>query len=254
LNAQFSERPFQRFLIVGVQRTGSSALAERLNTHPAIATGWEWTERVKPWKKIDILSRALAGNFADLNAANRAHIEDSIGPETHHLGFRRLFGASNKWIISPATSAKLMLDRFRPHMQWLQSNPDVRVIHIVRENHLEWIKSKFIARALSSFVGDEYPEHIRVTVPIAEARARVRAKVWIDRELAHIASTNPYLRLNYEQFAQHMEAAAEEATTFLGENPAYLELGNTTIRRQSTKSAEDYLDNHSELVAALRGL
>lgn len=243
---------YQKFLIVGVQRTGSSALAEVINTHPAIATGWEWTERIKPWKKLQVLSEGLTGNFSGLEPASREHIERSIGPDTLHLGFRRLFGASNKWVATPATSAKLLLDRFRPHMRWLAKNPDVRVIHIVRDNHVEWLKSKYVARELSSFVGQAYPENIQVTVPLRDALSRVRAKIWVDAELARIAQTNPYLQLRYEQFSKQMSLAGSEAVSFLGEDPRRLRLEQTSISKQSTKSTADYLTNYDELVAALQ--
>lgn len=249
-----SSRRYQRFLIVGVQRTGSSALAELINTHPAIATGWEWTERVKVWKKIAVLSRALAGDFGELDASSRGHIESSIGPETEHLGFRRLFGASNKWVGSPATSVKLVLDRFHAHMRWLGDNPDVRVIHIIRDKHLEWLKSKYVARELSSFVGQSYPQDVRVHVPVREAVARVRAKIWVDEKLETIAATNPYLQIRYEQFSAERAVAGRQAVTFLGEDCDLLSFSGTSIQRQSTKSTAEYLANYDELLAALRTL
>ena len=37
------------FVIVGTQRTGSSALAEAISLHPMVASGWEWTNNKIPY-------------------------------------------------------------------------------------------------------------------------------------------------------------------------------------------------------------
>ena len=84
---------YENFLIVGTQRTGSSALAEIINTHPEIACGWEWTEHMPYLNKLKALERGLAGDFRDLDQKTQRHIVESIKPETRWLGFRRLFGA-----------------------------------------------------------------------------------------------------------------------------------------------------------------
>lgn len=242
---------YQKFLVVGVQRTGSSALAELINTHPAIATGWEWSERANYPSKLQILEQGLAGEFAKLTTKNREHIESSIGSETRHLGFRRLFGASNKWVGTPATSIKLIADRFNDHRRWLGRNTDVRIIHIVRNNHIEWLKSKFVAAQASNFVGSQYPEELQIRIPVRNAIARVQAKIWVDEALGKLADTHEYLRLDYERFATELHEVGSEAVAFLGEDPEAMNIEKTVIRRQSTRKTAEYILNLDELEAAL---
>lgn len=246
-----ANRPFQRFLMVGVQRTGSSALAEFVNTHPAVATGWEWSEHTPYLEKLKILERGLAGEFSGLLPHDREHIEASIGEHTRQLGFRRLFGASNKWMVSPAFSLKLLADRFSAHMRWLDSNRDVRVVHIVRTNHTDWIKSKFVAAHMENYVGSSYPEDLRIQVPVNNAVARVQAKIWVDDALGRLANSHEYIRLDYERLGQQMAAVGREVIEFLGEDPDSLDSGQTSIRRQSTRKTSDYIANFSELRQAL---
>lgn len=245
---------YKNLLVIGVQRTGSSALAELLNTHPAIALGWEWSEHTAFRRKLRILNDGLRGNFRDLPAKSRAHIEASLGPGTQWLGFRRLFGASDKWLGHPRWSLKLAADRFAAHQRWLRAHPEVHLVHIVRNDHIGWLKSKYLARAMDSFIGNEYPDDLQVSIPLGEALARVKAKVWVDGQLAQLAASNPYIRVEHERFAQELPLLAANIVEFLGCNPADLDAAATRIRRQSTRSDADYITNYDELRDAIEAL
>lgn len=243
---------YNNFLMVGTQRTGSSALAEAINTHPQISCGWEWTERTAFLSKLSAMEDGLRGNFKHLEPRTRDHIESSMGSETRWLGFRRLFGASNKWVMSPRFSLKLLSDRFDAHRRWIRSHPELRLIHIVRTNDVAWLKSKFVAKDQKSYVGSEYPEDLKVQIPISEAKARVTAKHWLDEQLAALATSNPYLRVDYESMASDLPAEAQRIASFLDCDPAALALENTIIKKQSTRSDKDYIANYDELCSALK--
>ena len=247
-------RPYANVLVVGVQRTGSSALAELLNTHPEIAIGWEWTERLPPWRKLSVLESSLQGDFQGIERRAREHIEASVGAETRWLGFRRLFGASNKWLGHPRFSAKLFYDCFERHRRWLAAHPQVRVVHIIREDDLGWLKSKFLARAMGQFVGQAYPEDARISIPLSDALARVKAKHWVDQRLGLLRQTNPYLRVAHEDFAERLPAIGQEVARFLDCSPDGIQPDNTVIRRQSTRPAADYIENYAALAGALDSL
>jgi hypothetical protein len=53
----------KNFVIVGTQRTGSTALFNLLNIHPEIACGAEWTYNRSWHEKIEVFERALRGDF-----------------------------------------------------------------------------------------------------------------------------------------------------------------------------------------------
>ena len=53
----------KNFIIVGTQRTGSSALAEFIGLHPKICCGGEFTLRLPKNNKITAAKRAFVGDF-----------------------------------------------------------------------------------------------------------------------------------------------------------------------------------------------
>lgn len=246
--------PYDNFLITGTQRTGSSALAEALGTHPLIACGWEWSEHCAWRRRLRVAATGLQGDFALLGSNDRAHMESIMGPEVRWIGFRRLFGASDKWLGHPRFSVKLWWDRFERHLRWIRQRPALRIIHVRRNDPMEWLKSKYMARSTNQYVGAEGTEYpsIRVAIPLREARARVRAKQWIDARLASLAATNPYLCIEYEAMTDDLFAAAARGAGFLDCDPARLALDRTVIRKQSSGDGRQYISNYDELMDDLR--
>jgi len=245
----------KNFLISGTQRTGSSALAEALGAHPSVACGWEWTQHV-PWtRKLEVAERALAGDFSVLSRADQVHMAQVFDRDRDWLGFRRLFRSSNKWLVHPRFSPALWADRLEDHLAWLARRPDIHVIHVVRRDGVEWLKSKFVAEATKAYWGKRYPQ-VRVQIPPREAVARLRAKDWVDSRLATLASSNPYLRINYEDLLADQETVIAEALRFLKCDPSAPPVRARRLHRQSTGTAADYVTNLKELIATLerRGL
>src|SRR5687767_9127590 len=61
----------KRFVIAATYRTGSSAIAEAITAHPAIACGWEWTMHIPVWQKIRVARNALNGDLSGLSRKHR---------------------------------------------------------------------------------------------------------------------------------------------------------------------------------------
>lgn len=242
------------FLIVGTQRTGSSALADGIGLHPAVACGWEWTLRTPPAQAIRVAEAALNGDFSVLAADERAHMLDVYSDRTCALGFRRLFRASDKWLIHPRLSPALWIDRIEAHIAWLRRRPDIRVIHIVREDNLAWFRSRKIARKSGIHFGSPYPADVRITADLAEARRRVLAKNWVDRRLAALCASNPYLRVSYDEFRQDNLRVLNRALEFLdldaGQLPSPAE--HMRAKPQSGAMTASSVQNHHELEMFLR--
>ncbi|MEM9622341.1 MAG: sulfotransferase [Pseudomonadota bacterium] len=240
------------FVIVGTQRTGSSALAEKISFHPQIACGWEWTETVPVWRKVATMTAALNGDFVGLPEAERKHIESSLDSSTQWLGFRRLFGASDKWLFHPQYSIKLWWDRFTAHRKWFAAHPHVRLIHIVRSNNIGWLKSKYLSRSSGSYVGAKYPEELRVTIPVGEALSRLRAKDYVDRCLADLAKTNPYLPIVYEDFADDSDRELRRCFEFFECSVQAYQARQGQLNKQASREDEEYIANYEELSSALK--
>lgn len=239
------------FLIVGTQRTGSSAFAESLGFHPRIACGWEWTQRVPIRNKISFGRRGLAGDFSALSREDRDHMARVVSSNTRWLGFRRLFRSSNKWLLHPRCSPALLVDRLEAHLTWWRSDPAIRIIHIVRRDNLAWLTSKYVAEKLKAYHGKSYPEGTQVVIPVDEAIRRVQAKHWVDGRLASIEGSNPYLRVDYEDFASDEVAVIQRCVEFLDCDYAEYKQKDRYLRKQSEKHASDYVENWNQLVSAL---
>ncbi len=240
----------RNFLIVGTQRTGSSALAEAIDNRGEIACGWEWTQNVAPWKKIQLAKLGLEGKFTGLKENHRQHMERTMTDKCQLLGFRRLFRASNKWVIHPRLAPALLIDRLEAHVSWLKKHQDILIIHIVRDDNIEWLKSKYVSKVAGSYIGKSYPEKLRVAVPINDAISRLKSKAWIDQRLADLKQTNRYLLIRYEDFLKQPDEVTATTLNFLGAD-ASIRRGATQISRQSKGTASDYIANFDKLSAKL---
>ncbi len=242
---------YHNFVIVGTQRTGSSALAERIGLHPHVACGWEWTESFRVFDKLGAMERGFAGDFSRLRDHERQHMNTCCDDATRWIGFRRLFGASDKWCFHPRYSLKLMTDRMDDHLRWFKAHPEVNVIHVIREDNVAWLRSKFVARESNSFAGEEYPEDLAVHIPRKEALARLRSKRWVDETLKELEGTNPYLRVTYEALSADIEQSSTEALQFLGAEPSLCPTSGASLNKQATRTDSEYIANYDALVEYL---
>jgi hypothetical protein len=247
--------PTLPFLIVGTQRTGTSAIAEQLGLHPAITCGWESTNHVWPMRRIAVAEQVLAGDFRRLLAKERAYIASIHHEGKQALGFRRLFRSSAKWLFDPGWAPALWADRLEAHLTWLQRRPDIHVIHVTRSDNLAWLQSMGLARVTDSYVGKSYPEDAAARWPLGEAHRRVLSKHWVGRRLATLRESNPYINVGYEAFRADNTAVVNELVAFLGFDPIGACVTGR-IRPQSSGGAVTQFQN-AEAVAGLlkaRGL
>lgn len=241
------------FVIVGTQRTGSSALAEAISLHPKIASGWEWTQKKMPYSLASSTKSALLEHeFSVLDPHNRMHSEKIFNENLSCFGFRRLFRSSSKWLFSPKLSIVSEYERLRWHMDWFVEN-NIFVIHIVRNNNMSWLKSKAIAKKTKNFHGEPYKEGIQAVMNTKEAMKRIQAKHWIDKQLSSLSGKTPYLQVQYESFQQNNTLEAQRVIQFLGEDEALLPSLSETmkLKRQSSKPDIELLGNYHEIESLL---
>jgi LPS sulfotransferase NodH len=241
---------FRNFLIVGTQRTGSSALFSGLNRHPDVACGRELTLRVPWFNKLRVAKGFLAGDFNFLAPTERELIQQVYDQETRWLGFKLLFRSSDKWLAHPRFSPALWLDRFQEHMRWLRNCPEIYVVHIVRCNAVEWLKSKYLSETTGMYTGKAYPGGIKIDIRPREAVKRLQAKNWVDGRLATLANSNCYLRVYYEDFLRCNEAVLNSVWQFLqcdAEKAVKAPRDGRHIQRQSNGFAADYISNYDRL-------
>jgi hypothetical protein len=240
-------------MIIGTQRTGSTALFRALNFHPEVACGSEWTLDVPAHRKLVVTEQALSGQFSVLSSAQRERIERVFSSGSRWLGFKLLFRSSGIWLAHPRYAPALWFDRFEAYLRWFAARPALHVIHIVRTDSIEWLKSKYVSDKARAFAGKGYPEGLRIRIPIREALRRLETKRWIDGRLSRLSESNPYLCVSYEEFLESDRKVVLKLMNFLQCDPS--ELGEFDYRKhvkQSRRQASDYVANYDEVVAALK--
>jgi LPS sulfotransferase NodH len=243
----------KNFILVGTQRTGSSALAELIGFHPEIACGWEWTQHIPRKRKIAAAGSALAGDFSELLANDQAYMRQVFNQHKAWLGFRRLFRSSDKWLFHPKLAPALLVDRLEDHLKWLRTRPDIHIIHLRRDDHIAWLKSKFISKESGAYVGKSYPDDIEINIPLGEAVARIKSKMWVDERLTTLQDSNPYHSVWYEDFSADKIAVAHSVYQFLNCNIEAAKLSIETGRkRQSKGPLSNGILNYSDLVSKLQ--
>jgi hypothetical protein len=219
-----------------------------------VTCGWEWTREV-PWrKKFQVAERALAGEFSNLMQHHQDHMAQVFDHGSTWLGFRRLFSSSPIWIIHPRLAPATWVDRLEGHLSWLAKQGDIHIIHVVRSDSLDWLKSVYVARMAKSYVGKPYPKGIKVRIPIRKAVARLRSKNWVDSRLATLANSNPYLQIKYEDFLTNQNGVTGLLLRSLGCNPAIMNTEERRIFKQSKGQAADYVLNYVDLFERLERL
>jgi hypothetical protein len=242
----------KNFLIVGTQRTGSTALVRSLTFHPDIACGDEWTQHVPAHRKFQVTEKALAGEFSALTEGQRRRIEPVFGPDTRWLGFKLLFRSSDKWLLHPRFAPALWLDRFGSYLRWIAARPSLHVIHIVRNDSVDWLKSKYLADTSRAYAAKAYPEDLTINIPLRGALRRLETKRWIDRQLSLLSRSNPYLCISYEDFLESDRAVVERLMGFMNCDPARLrDFDYRKHRKQSKRPASDYITNYDTLYSRL---
>jgi hypothetical protein len=236
---------------MGTQRTGSSAIAKLINLHPNILSGLEWTSSVSRAKKIPLAQELLSCNFSSLEKFHREYVSRKHLSKLSWVGFKILFSSSNKWAFHPMFSVALWFDRLNDHLRWIRKEKDIHIIHIVRNDNLEWLKSVFLAKATKVFSGKNYPEGYTVQIDIHNAIARVRSKMWVDECIGSLKSSNPYFRIEYEKFKENNQKTAVKMMNFFN-MPGLLEFENYNAVRQSKHDACDYIRNYQKLRSALK--
>jgi hypothetical protein len=126
------------------------------------------------------------------------------------------------------------------------------VIHIRRDDDIDWLKSKYLASSTGRYVAKPYPDGVKVRIPIRRALRRLRAKDWIDSRIATLADTNPYLRISYEEFVDERWASIELLMDFLDSDIDLISsIDYKKLKKQSRGSPRDYIENFSELTEAV---
>jgi hypothetical protein len=277
ISTPWMPRGYERFVVTGDARTGSTLLVQALNSSPSIRCFAEIFNvdvdfvpfGVEGYDNFDRRSRELRDRDGVAFLANRIFCEHPAGVRA--VGFKLLYGQGGR---SPGVREALVADE------------DIRVIHLRRRNVLRLLASRKIARKTNVWVDTQrglfdrtrvrnatkhplrtigrVPKHVarwrrrQVLEPAAKSisvspeeldvfatRHETRAARYTELFARH-----PVLTLWFEDLEQSRSAALQDVQSFLGLETAEL---TVTARRQNPEPLRDLISNYGDLKSQFAG-
>ena len=235
-----------RFVVVGVQRTGTTLIRTCLDSHPAIRCVGEAF-------KLSLLRGSYAGpegyhayRAASLKRYLRHWIDRSSLVQNY---LDELYGMSDH----RAVGFKFMLSQRQPFptvVPYLIGH-GVRVIHVVRENVLKTLVSRLVARQRKRYHAKESVPVTRIVLPCSDLVDQLQQisdqqQIWTSIFKDRV----PYLRLAYESFLSNRRRETDALLQFLEVGFAELQ---TSLVKVNPDSLDTVLSNYDEVRSRLRG-
>jgi LPS sulfotransferase NodH len=235
-----------RFVILGMQRTGTILLMGLLDSHPEVACTGELFQH-----KADLVQHSVP--------RYRLYVTGSLKGRILYLAARKLSIQSyldNVFTIldAPVVGFKLMLDqanRFPAVLDYLKVH-DFKVIHIVRENLLKTYISRLRARQTGVYLSTKSAKKVLLHVPVDSLIEELAA---LENEQERLQSMVSRLSLDsvsvrYESIAGRLRGSElRRLLLFLGAYPdIHLEPRSTKITPDDLGEA---IANYEEVVATL---
>lgn len=250
------------FIVFGHQRTGSTLLASRLNSHPRICCHeevflpWvdsgpsvrEWLEvrnlpqwlRVMPTVRTSFLASLFEGTSTP----------DSIGA----VGFKVMYNQMSLWpklaYLIPKAAQLLQDPALR---SWLKTNR-VLVVHTLRRNHLKILVSHELAAQSGRFHSRNAPVADRkVFISLRSLKPRLRRIQLAERAARNSIIGLPTIEIWYENYTG-LEGAQDDARlcNALGQ-PIPVGGLNSPLRKLSSDDLRDTIANYEQVAAHLSG-
>jgi hypothetical protein len=124
------------------------------------------------------------------------------------------------------------------------------VIHIVRNDNIEWLKSLFLAKETKTYTGQKYPDGVKIKINVKNAISRIKSKNWLDYCINLLEKTNPYCQVTYEHFQHEKKKATQKLFQFLNCDNE-INISEFYSIKQSKGHPKDYIRNYYELFEAL---
>ncbi len=229
--------PLDYFLIVGLQRSGTSILHANVATHPRIEC-LTAELMVDPLftRGVDILTNRPCDTVRELDTGwkhlFRAACSLNATAET------RLCGA--KVAVDDLFSARRIVSSI------LRAWPELKVLHVDRRDKVAQFGSLRNALATGVFCSESGSgEGRKTTLDPSEFRNYLAVAGEVNRELATLARTNPFLRCDYEDLLAGRDAFMAKVYRFLGSEPIPFH----DVLKKLLPPPRDYILNYEALAA-----
>jgi LPS sulfotransferase NodH len=250
------------FVVFGNQRTGSTLLASRLNSHPKICCHdevflpWAYSgPSLTKWldaKNLPQLLKVVPG--IRLSFLRWLSDADHASGDITAIGFKLMYNQMSLWpklaYLMPAASFALRDPALRG---WMQQN-QVLVIHTLRKNHLKTLISHDLATQSGHFhsrdanVGDR-----RILVSVQWLKARLRRIELAEKAARNSIAGLPSVEIWYESYIG--TGAAEYDARICNALGEQVPVGglNSPLSKVSSDNLRDVIINYDEVVEDLCG-
>jgi len=240
----------QKFFVAGMPRTGSTLLATTLDQHPKIRMLGELfhpvaAERSGPHAMTSKHGkpRFFDPDKEDAIAFLSREVWTAAALKKNAVGFK-LFG---DYVKSKATD--------RLFMRIVETFSDVKLVTIWRENLLDCLISRQVARASGKWMESaksraaDKPAAV-VTISPAVAESFFKGYSDVKNFLDSLSASIPSFHVDYDALSQNFEGVSAELFNFLGLDQYPVA---QALRKQSQFSQSEYVENWSELREHFQG-
>jgi LPS sulfotransferase NodH len=250
------------FIVFGHQRTGSTLLASRLNSHPKIRCHEEvflpWVDS-SPSMRDWLDDRRQPRWLRVVPGARRAFLaslvsEGSANGEFEAVGFKVMYNQMALWpklaYLAPPTTRLLPDPALRG---WLSSNL-VLVIHMLRRNHLRTLVSHDLAAQSGRFHSRDSEVEVRkVTVSLIGLKARLRRIALAERVARATVAGLQAIEIYYEDYVS--SDGAKEDSRLCDALGVYLPANglSSSLTKLSQGHLRDTISNYDQVSRYLDG-
>jgi LPS sulfotransferase NodH len=236
-----------RFVILGIQRTGTTLLVRLLDAHPeVVCVGELFQSKSAP---VDHDLPRYRGYVAD--SMGRRLLAPLLCRRSVHRYLDRIYGT----LQVPAFGFKLMLDQVRryPAVAAYLREKDFRIIHVVRENLLKTHVSRLRARQTGIYASTEPLPGTQVSIPTASLAGDLDALARENRALESLTAGLglTQISVSYEAITGDRSQGLSRILSFLGVD-ATVELESQLVKLTPDELSRA-VENYEEMAAALAG-
>ena len=234
---QGANRRYQKFIILGHQRSGSSMVNRALKKHPQIAGFGELF--IPP--QIGFFIEGYDNNSVKLLALRNKYpiefIERYVFPsyrdDIRAVGFR-LF------------PDQVDNERLRCVWQWVKEHKDLKIIHLERRNLLATYTSLLIAKTDGYFAIEDKAKRSKTTIAIDPKACleTFRKRKQYSQEIKKCIENHEVLELSYEKMTVDPQGYLKNIQEFLGVDVC--DLGIDTVK-QEVRPLPTVIQNYDEL-------
>jgi LPS sulfotransferase NodH len=250
------------FIVFGNQRTGSTLIANRLNSHRRIMCYEEiflpWVDSepsLRGWLRTHGRPQWLRAVPGTKNAFLAALFEsEHLSNEIEAIGFKVMYDQISLWpklaYYVPSAGRLLEDPLFR---RWLHANR-VLIVHTLRRNHLKLVVSHKLAAGSGRFHSrDAGTSGRQIVLPLRGLKTRLMRIEAAERTARKIVKDLPTIEIYYEDYVSSEEAADDaRLCRALGQS---VPVGGLTssLAKVTSDHLRDVIQNYEQVAAHLSG-